>query len=190
MVSPSKMPSIELAAFGHAKDFRQRPRRRVAFEARHRARRQDQHAVRGFAAQRLLPREGHDIELGPFERLREGGRGRVANGQARAIGGDPVGVRHAHARGGAVPGEDHVACRIDLGEIGQFAVAGAEHGHVLELELLDHVDDPAFAERFPGQQRRPGAGRAATTSPSRPRRYRTPARCRSGNRPAPAALRG
>ncbi len=42
-----------------------------------------------------------------------------------AVGGDPVGVRHPHARRRAVPGEDDVACRIDRGEIGQFAVAGA-----------------------------------------------------------------
>src|SRR6478752_4521782 len=46
----------QLAAFGHAEDFRQRPGRRVAFEARDRARRENQHAVRGFAAERLLPR--------------------------------------------------------------------------------------------------------------------------------------
>ena len=116
---------VELAALGHAKDFRQRPGRRVAFEPRDGARRQDQHAVRGFAAQRLLPGEGGDIELWPIERLRERGRGRVADRKSGAIGGNPVGIGHAHARGGAVPGEDDVACRIDAGQIGQFAIAGA-----------------------------------------------------------------
>ncbi len=70
---------------------------------------------RGLAAQHLLPGERDHIELGPIERLREGGRGRVADGQALAVGGDPVAVRHAHAGGGAVPGEDDVGGEIDLG---------------------------------------------------------------------------
>ena len=68
-----------------------------------------------------------------------------------AVGGDPVAVRHAHAGGGAVPGEDHVGRKIDLGEIGQFAVRRAQHRDVLQLELLFDVGDPAFAEAFPGQ---------------------------------------
>ena len=40
-----------------------------------------------------------------------------------------------------------------LAKIGQFAVAGLEHGRVLELQLLDDVVDPAFAEGFPRQHR-------------------------------------
>ncbi len=48
----------ELAALGHAEDFRQRPGRRVGFEPRHRAGRQHQHAMCRFAAQHLLPGEG------------------------------------------------------------------------------------------------------------------------------------
>ena len=52
--------------------------------------------------------------FGQVEPLREGRRGGVADGQALAVGGDPVAIRHAHARGGAVPGEDHVAVEIDL----------------------------------------------------------------------------
>ena len=87
----------------------------------------------GFAAERLLPGEGHHIELAPFQRLREGGGGRVANGQAGPVGGDPVGIGDAHARGRAVPGEHHVACRIDLAQVGQFAVGGFERDDVLEL---------------------------------------------------------
>ena len=83
----------DLAAFGHAENLRQRPGRRVALEPRDRARREDQHAMGGFTAERLLPGEGHDIELRPFQRLRERGRGRVADGQAGAVGGDPVGIR-------------------------------------------------------------------------------------------------
>ena len=77
---------VELAALGHAEDLRQRPGRLVGLEPLHRARRQHQHAVRGFAAQRLLPGEGHDIELRPVERLRERRRGGVADGEAFAVG--------------------------------------------------------------------------------------------------------
>ena len=40
--------------------------------------------MRALPAQRLLPGEGDDIELGPVELLREGGRGRVADGEALA----------------------------------------------------------------------------------------------------------
>ena len=54
-----------------------------------------------------------DIELRPVEILREGRRGRVADRQPLAVGGDPVGVRHAHARRRAVPGEDDVVVEID-----------------------------------------------------------------------------
>ena len=59
---------------------------------------------------------------------------------------------HPHAGGGAVPGEDHVAgCRIDRGEVRQFAVRRLDDARVLQLELLDDVRDPALAEAFPGQ---------------------------------------
>ena len=88
---------VELAALGHAENLRQRPGRLMGLEPFHRAGRQHQHAVRGFAAQRLLPGEGHDIELLPVQRLRECGRRRVANGETFAVRADPVGVRHAHA---------------------------------------------------------------------------------------------
>jgi len=64
-----------------------------------------------------------------------------------------VRVRHTHARGGAVPGEDHVGCRIDLVEIRQLAVIGFDQRDVLEFQLLDHIGDPAFAEGFPRQHR-------------------------------------
>src|SRR5262249_56105372 len=85
----------------------------------------------------------------PVELLREAGGGGVANGETRPIGSDPIGVRHPHARGGAVPREDHVAGGIDLGEIGKLAVSGLEHCHVGELELLRDIRHPAFPERFP-----------------------------------------
>ncbi len=103
-----------------------------------------------LAAQNLLPGEGDDIELGEIEVLRESGRGRVADRQALAVGRDEIGVRNAHARGRAVPGEDHVAVEIDGRKIRQLAVAGFDLANVLELQLLDDVGDPAGAEAFPG----------------------------------------
>ena len=87
---------VDLAALGHAEDLRQRPRRRVALQPGHGARRQNQHAVRGLAAERLLPGEGDDIELGPVERLGERGRGRVADRQA--LRGRPRSSRHSATR--------------------------------------------------------------------------------------------
>ncbi len=155
---------VELAALGHAEDFRQRPGRLVGLEPLDRARREHQHAVRGLAAQRLLPGEGHDIELRPVERLRERRRGGVADGQALAVGADPVGIGHAHAGGGAVPGEDDVGGRIDLGEIGDLAVSRVQLGDVLELQFLDDVADPALAEGFPGDR---GDGPRAEQRPQR-----------------------
>ena len=59
---------VDLAALGHAEQLRHRPGGRVALQPGHGAGRQDQHAVRGLAAERLLPGEGDDIELGPVER--------------------------------------------------------------------------------------------------------------------------
>ena len=106
--------------------------------------------MRALAAQNLLPGEGDDIELGEIEVLREGGRGRVADGQALAVGGDDIAIGDADARGGAVPGEDDVAVEIDLGEIDELAVVGDELAGIGELELLDDIGDPAGAEAFPG----------------------------------------
>ena len=118
--------------------------------------------------------------------LREGGRGGVADRQPLPVGGDPIGVRNAHARGGAVPGEDHVpGPGIDRGEVGQLAIGGLDDPRVLELELFRDVGHPAFAEAFPGQHVDRARRRASTTGPSRRRRCRTPARCRCGSRPGP-----
>jgi len=132
MVSPWKMPSLSLLPLVRRKIFG---------------------SVRRLAAERLLPGEGDDVELSPIERLREARRRGVANREARAVGGDPIAVRYAHAGSGAVPGEHHVALGIDLGEIGKLAVIGLEHRRVFDLELLDDIGDPAFAERFPRKHR-------------------------------------
>src|SRR5690606_19934086 len=101
--------------------------------------------MRRLAAQRLLPGEGHDVELGPIERLRESGRSRVANCKTLTRGADPVGIRHAYAGRGSVPGENDIGGRIGLGEIGNLAITRGELGDVLQLELLDDIGDPALA---------------------------------------------
>ena len=75
--------------------------------------------------------------------------GRVAEGQALAVGGRGGVVGHLHAAGGAVPGEDHVGVPVDGLEVGDLAVVGPHHLGV-ELELLGDVGDPALAEAFPG----------------------------------------
>ena len=107
--------------------------------------------MRRLPAEDLLPGKGDDIELRPVELLREGGRCGVADRQSLAILRDPVAVRHADARGGAIPGEDDVVVEIDLGKVRQFAVRRLERADVLELELLDDVGHPSVAKAFPGE---------------------------------------
>ncbi|MCY1171992.1 hypothetical protein D9M73_121180 [compost metagenome] len=141
----------ELALGNQAEHLRQRPGGGVAFEPFDRARAQDQHAVRAFAAQHFLPGEGGDVDLGPVNVIREHRAGRVGEAEAFARVGDPVGIGHAHARGGAVPGEQNVVRPVDRVQIGQLAVIGAQHGGI-DLELLDRVGHPAFAEAFPGER--------------------------------------
>src|SRR5260370_1939941 len=99
---------VDMAAVGLAEDFRNRPGGLVTLEPLHRARREHQHAMRGLAAQRLLPGERHHIELGPVERLRERRRGRVADGEAFAVGADPVGIAAPDPPPAAVPGATHL----------------------------------------------------------------------------------
>ena len=181
---------VELAALGHAEDLRQRPGRLVALQPRHRAR-----ADRISMPCAASPPSAFCQEKVTTSSLAQSSfcanAAEVASQMVRPSRSAVIqsAFGHAHARGGAVPGEDDVGGRIDLGEIGDFAIAGVQLGDVLELQLLDDVGDPAFAEGFPGERGRRAARRAATTAPSRPRRYRTPARCRSGNRPALQALR-
>ena len=144
-------PLGQLAAARQAEDLWQRPGRPVGLQALGGARRKDQHAVLRLAAQHLLPGEGDDIELVEGKRLRKGGARRVADRQARAIRRDPVAVRHPHAGGRAVPGEDHVAREIDCRQVGQFAIGRFEHAHVGQPKLLHDVGHPAEPEAFPGE---------------------------------------
>ncbi len=171
----------EPVALGKSEQLGQRPGRSVALEPLDGARRQDQHAVRRLAAHDLLPGEGGDIDLRPVDGLRKDGGGGVGKRQAAAVGRDPIAVRHAHARGGAVPGEDDVAVEVDGAKVGQAPVVRFKHARVGELQLADDVDDPALAEVLPGQAHRRRARRAWSTVPSRRRRCRSQARWRRGN---------
>ena len=67
-----------------------------------------------------------------------------------AVGRDGIAIRQAAARGGAVPGEHHVGIEIDGREINDLAI-GRHLDHGVQLQLLDHIGDPAFAKAFPGQ---------------------------------------
>ena len=107
-------------------------------------------------------------------KMPEGG---VADRQAGPIFGDPVGVRHAHARGGAVPGEHDVGRPVDLGEVRQRAIGRLEHGGV-QLQLLELRRSPSLRRSFPRRASSSCAGRAATTSPSPARRYLRRGQCR------------
>ena len=152
MVAPSKMSSVDLAALGHAEELRHRPGGRVALQPGHRAGRQDQHAVRGLAAQRLLPGEGHHIELGPVERpgrRRRWWRRRSSMPSRSAAMKSAFGTRTPEV----VPFQVNTrsASRAHLGQVRQLAVGRVEHLGV-ELQLLDDVGHPVLAEALEGQQ--------------------------------------
>ncbi len=104
-----------------------------------------------FAAKAFLPGIGHDIELGPFNVLREGSRGRIADNDTVRVRLDPVCIRHAHTRGRAVPSEDDVRIIARLGEIRQLAIVGAVCLTLRQLQLLGGIGDPVLAEAFPGE---------------------------------------
>ena len=108
--------------------------------------------MRGFAAQHLLPGEGHDIELVPGQFHRKGSRSRIADGQAFTGIGNPVAISQLHAAGGAIPHKHRVMRRIVLRHVRQLTVRRLEGARVLELELLDRVGDPVFGKAFPGEQ--------------------------------------
>ncbi len=145
----------ELALGHQAEDLGQRPGGGVALQPLYCAGAEDQHAVRALAAEHLLPRESGDIDLVPRQIVGEHRAGRVGEAEAGAVVRDPRAVGHAYAAGGAVPGKQHVMAPVDIGEIGQLAIVGADDVRV-ELQLLDRVGDPALAEAFP----RDGGNRA------------------------------
>src|SRR5690606_16836103 len=116
----------ELALGHQAEDLRQRPGRGMAFEPLHRPRAEDEHAVPAFAAEHLLPREGRDIDLVPGNVVGEHRAGRVGETEAFAVVRNPVAVRHAHAGGGTIPGEQHVVRPVDLAQIRNLAIVGAQ----------------------------------------------------------------
>ena len=112
--------------------------------------------MRRFAAKGLLPAEGTDIDLRPIDVLSERARGRIADAEARAVGGYPVTARDADTAGRSVPGEHDVARPVDPIERANLAIiGGADFG--IELQLLGDVRDPAGAEALPSQHRH-GAG--------------------------------
>ncbi len=130
--------------------------------------------MRRLPAQHFLPGPGDNIEFFPRQFHREHGGGRIANGEALAVLGDPVTVRHPHAGGRAVPGEDDIAGPVGRGKVGNFAIAGGNHLGIFKLELLDDIRRPTRTEAFPRQH---GDG---TRTQQRPERhlYRASVRAR------------
>ena len=140
--------------------------------------------MRRLAAERLLPGEGDDVELveGEVAGQRRPRSRRRSSGPARSAGiQSPFGTRTPEV----VPFQVKTTSRAKstCGQVRQLAVVGLDGAGVVELELLDDVGDPAEAEALPGEHVDAALRRAATTAPSRRRRYRKPARCRSGSRP-------
>jgi hypothetical protein len=123
----------------------------MALQTLHGAKRKDQHAMLRFAAQHLLPGEGRDIELGPVDLLREYRGGRIADGETFAVARDPISIRDADARCGAVPGKNNVAIEIDLAEVRQLAIGRDHRPYIRKLELLEDIDHPFLAKSFPGE---------------------------------------
>ena len=173
----------QLAALGQTEQLGQRPGRLVAISSRSTARgEQHQHAVLRLAAQHLLPGPGHDIELVPGQLHRERGRGGVAQGEARAIVGDPVAVGHPDARGGAVPAEHGVARRIHRAEVRQRAIGCDQRARIGELAAASRCRSASRrrSSRTPPRRRR--ARPAGSTSRTRMRRCPRRAGCRSDSR--------
>jgi hypothetical protein len=107
--------------------------------------------MRRLAAQHLLPGEGGDIELVPRQVLRKGAL--VASQivrPARSAGiASPFGTRTPLV----VPFQvKTTSVSKSMREVDDLAVLGGLDRRV-ELQLLDHVGDPARAEAFPGQHR-------------------------------------
>ena len=134
-----------------------------------------------LAAQHLLPAERGDIDLVPRNVVGKDRAGRVGEGQALAGLRDPFAIGHAHAAGGAVPGEQHVVGEIDLRQIGQLAIVGAVQLG-FEPQLLDRVGDPALAKAFPGQHRH------AARAQHRPHRHFESAGVAAGDDPDPVRI--
>ena len=101
-----------------------------------------------FAAEHFLPGEGRHIELVPRQVLGKGGRGRIANREASTVRRDRIARGHAYTCRCAVPRKDNIGVIIQRCHIDDLAVFGCLDGCV-ELELLDHIGDPARAEAFP-----------------------------------------
>ncbi len=151
------------------------------------ARRQHDHAVRRFPAEHLLPGEGGDVDLAPVDGLREQRRRRIDEGEPAAIVGDPIAVRHAHARGRAVPGEDDVAVEVDIVEIRQLPVVGRRARACRPASARRRCRPPSAGRSPPRRARQRRARRASTTAPSRKRRCRIRERWRAGSRRAARA---
>ena len=89
--------------------------------------------------------------MAKIQPLRESGGRRVANRQALAVRRNEIGVRDAHARGRAVPGENDITAEVDFCQVGQFAIRRRQDAGVGDFQLLYDIRRPVVGKAFPGQ---------------------------------------
>uniref|UniRef100_A0A0N4ZM82 LigA n=1 Tax=Parastrongyloides trichosuri TaxID=131310 RepID=A0A0N4ZM82_PARTI len=152
---PVRQRPVKALLVGQAQHLGDRPLGPIAIQPRHRPRRQHHDADARLAAQRLLEAEGGHIQLVPRQVHRERRRGRVADGQPLAVVGDPVGVRHAHARG--------PAARPRAPSAPPAPASGDRARRSPRPDQSSHRPRPA-----------PAARPASPTAPPRPRPYPSP----------------
>ena len=115
------------------------------------ARRQNDHAMTTLTAKRLLETEGGDIQLVPRQVHRKTGRRGITDRQASPVIGNPVAIRHAHARCSAIPCKDHIMIEIHLRQVRQGTVSGFMPHQRFNFQLIGSIGDPALAKGLPAQ---------------------------------------
>src|SRR5690606_36165602 len=92
------------------------------------------------------------VALVPRHVVSKNRAGCVSKAQTFTVICNPVTVRNANARGGAVLGEQNVVRPIDLSQIGKLAVVCTDDSRI-KLQLLGRIGDLTITEAFPSQSR-------------------------------------
>ena len=151
MVDPLKIPLHQFSIFRQTENLWHRPVRIVAFEPGDGPWAEDDHPVSRFTAERFLPGVGDHVEFFPGQRHGEYRRGRIADGQAGTVRGNPISVRDTDSRSGSVPHEDDVPLRVGRLQIGQLTVVRLQNPCVLQAQLAGDVRRPSAGKTVPDQ---------------------------------------